>query len=113
MGDDLGTILGAFNLFPKRTRWNRRRNPGGGAAIADVATIGLLQQRELDRAHTVEGLPQQTRIGIEPAKGIVSERMGIEVDAAFALLRSHAATTTPSSTTSPRRSSEAYSLRAI
>ena len=88
-----GTVLGAFNLF--------LTDPGGidhGAeavvqAMADVATIGLLQQRELDRAHTVEGQLQralQTRIGIEQAKGIISEQVGIPMDAAFALLRGYA-----------------------
>ena len=87
-----GTILGAFNLF--------MNDPGGVddatqavvQAMADVATIGLLQQRELDRAHTVEGQLQQalqTRIGIEQAKGIISERVGIPMDAAFSLLRSY------------------------
>jgi transcriptional regulator with GAF, ATPase, and Fis domain len=87
-----GTILGALNLF--------MIDPGGidpeaeavVQAMADVATIGLLQQRELDRAHAVEGQLQralQTRIGIEQAKGIISERMGIPMDAAFALLRGY------------------------
>ena len=88
-----GTILGAFNLF--------MTEPGGidpdaeavVQAMADVATIGLLQQRELDRAHALEGQLHralQTRIGIEQAKGIISERMGIPMDAAFALLRGYA-----------------------
>lgn len=87
-----GAILGALNLF--------LTEPGGidpeaeavVQAMADVATIGLLQQRELDRAHAVEGQLQralQTRIGIEQAKGIISERMGIPMDAAFALLRGY------------------------
>lgn len=87
-----GTILGAFNVFVNE--------PGGidpdlepvVQAMADVATIGLLQQRELDRAHAVEGQLQQalhTRVGIEQAKGIVSERLNIEMDAAFNLLRSY------------------------
>lgn len=58
-----------------------------------MATIGLLQQRELDRARSVEGQLQralQTRISIEQAKGVISEQMGIEIDAAFELLRSYA-----------------------
>jgi len=85
-----GSILGAFNIFLD--------DPGGldpasrrvAQALADVATIGLLQQRELDRAHTVEGQLQQalqTRISIEQAKGIISERINIPMDAAFGLLR--------------------------
>lgn len=87
-----GEILGAFNLF--------LNEPGGidhdaeavVQAMADVATIGLLQQRELDRAHAVEEQLQralQTRIGIEQAKGIISERMGIPMDAAYGLLRGY------------------------
>jgi transcriptional regulator with GAF, ATPase, and Fis domain len=87
-----GEILGAFNLF--------LNEPGGidhdaeavVQAMADVATIGLLQQRELDRAHAVEEHLQralQTRIGIEQAKGIISERMGIPMDASFGLLRGY------------------------
>lgn len=87
-----GTVLGAFGMFLVE--------PGGiddeaetvVQAMADVATIGLLQQRELDRAHAVEGQLQralQTRIGIEQAKGIISERMGISMDDAFTLLRGY------------------------
>ena len=87
-----GTVLGAFGMF--------LLTPGGidgeaeavVQAMADVATIGLLQQRELDRAHAVEGQLQralQTRIGIEQAKGIISEQMGISMDEAFTLLRGY------------------------
>ena len=88
-----GQVLGAFNLF--------MNDPGGiddeaeavVQAMTDVATIGLLQQRELDRARSVEGQLQralQTRISIEQAKGIISEQSDIEIDAAFELLRSYA-----------------------
>ena len=88
-----GAVLGALNLF--------LTEPGGidgeaeavVQAMADVATIGLLQQRELDRAHTVADQLQQalqTRIGVEQAKGIISERRGIAMDAAFSLLRTYA-----------------------
>ena len=87
-----GTVLGAFNLF--------LTDPGGidpaaetlVQSMADVATIGLLLQRELGRAHTVEAQLQralQARIGIEQAKGIVSEWVGVPMDAAFALLRGY------------------------
>ncbi|CAN5481816.1 GAF and ANTAR domain-containing protein [soil metagenome] len=87
-----GTILGAFNLFLNEPGGIDREAEAVVQAMADVATIGLLQQRELDRAHSVEGQLQralQTRIGIEQAKGIISERMGIPMDAAFGLLRGY------------------------
>lgn len=87
-----GTILGAMNLF--------LTEPGGIAessqtvvqAMADVATIGLLQQRELHRAQTVEAQLQHalhSRISIEQAKGIVSEQAGVTMDAAFDVLRAY------------------------
>jgi len=85
-----GTVLGAMNLF--------LTEPGGISAdsltvvqaMADVATIGLLQQRELHRAHTVESQLQhalQSRISIEQAKGIISEQAHVTTDAAFSLMR--------------------------
>jgi hypothetical protein len=87
-----GAVLGAFNLFPTE--------PGGVdpaaeavvQAMADVATIELLQQRELDGAHAVEGQLQQvlqTRIRIGQAKGIISEQLGVPMDTTFPLLRGH------------------------
>jgi transcriptional regulator with GAF, ATPase, and Fis domain len=88
-----GAVLGAFNLFLTEPGGIDADTEAVVQAMADVATIGLLQQRELDRAHAVEGQLQralQTRIGIEQAKGIISEQMGIPMDAAFNLLRSHA-----------------------
>jgi len=87
-----GAVLGAFNLFLTEPGGIDREAEAVVQAMADVATIGLLQQRELDRAHAVEGQLQralQTRIGIEQAKGIIAERMGIPMDAAFVLVRSY------------------------
>ena len=87
-----GTTLGAFNLFLTQPGGIDPQAEAVVQAMADVATIGLLQQRELDRAHAVEGQLQQalqTRIGIEQAKGIIAERMSIPMDAAFSLLRGY------------------------
>ncbi len=87
-----GAVLGAFNLFLNEPGGIDHEAEAVVQAMADVATIGLLQQRELDRAHTVEGQLQralQTRIGIEQAKGIVSEQLGIEMAAAFGLVRGY------------------------
>lgn len=88
-----GTVLGAMNLF--------LTEPGAISsdellvvqAMADIATIALLQQRELDRAHSVEAQLQQalhSRISIEQAKGIISEQAHTSTTAAFELLRRYA-----------------------
>ncbi len=88
-----GTVLGALNLF--------LTYPGGldgdsqtvVQAMADVATIGLLQQREVHRAHTVQAQLQyalHSRISIEQAKGMLAEQADLSLDDAFALLRAHA-----------------------
>lgn len=88
-----GEILGALNLF--------RNEPGGIGeddqlvvqAMGDIATIGLLQQREARRAATVTNQLQHalhSRISIEQAKGVISEQSGLSIDASFALLRGHA-----------------------
>lgn len=88
-----GVGIGAMNLFLTDPGGIDPRSRAVVQAMADVATIGLLQQRELDRAHTVQRQLQQalqTRISIEQAKGIVSERRGVAMDEAFRLLRSYA-----------------------
>ncbi len=84
--------IGSLNLFSRR--------PGGlsdddqhiAQAMADVATIGILQQRAIQDGHVVASQLQtalESRVAIEQAKGILSERMAINVDDAFTLLRDH------------------------
>jgi hypothetical protein len=61
--------------------------------LAAVATIGLVNQRMVDRHERTSAQLQTaltSRITIEQAKGILAERMGIPMGAAFALLRGHA-----------------------
>lgn len=88
-----GEILGAMNLFLNEPGGISSQDLAMVQAMADIATIGILQQRELHRAHTVESQLQsalQSRIGIEQAKGIVAEQATIDPDAAFERLRRHA-----------------------
>jgi AmiR/NasT family two-component response regulator len=61
--------------------------------MADVATIGILQQRSIRQAQEVQAQLQgalQSRVAIEQAKGVVAEQAGVGVDDAFDLLRAHA-----------------------
>jgi GAF domain-containing protein len=64
-----------------------------GQALADVATIGLLQQRAIHRRDTVTEQLQtalNNRVLIEQAKGVLAERLRVDVDEAFILLRRRA-----------------------
>jgi transcriptional regulator with GAF, ATPase, and Fis domain len=88
-----GTVLGALNLFLTRTGGLPDDALAVVQAMADVATISLLQQRALHRSHDVEAQLQHalhSRISVEQAKGMVSEQASVPMDVAFELLRAHA-----------------------
>ena len=62
-------------------------------ALADIATIGILQQRSLHRTSLLaENLQRalNTRIVVEQAKGVLSERGNLPMEETFELLRSYA-----------------------
>jgi GAF domain-containing protein len=88
-----GTVIGALNLF--------RAGPGemGPAdievaqAFADAATIAVLQHRATEEAQVVnEQLTRalNSRVVIEQAKGMVAERLGLDMERSFNVLRTHA-----------------------
>lgn len=85
-----GTSLGAMNLFHTTVGGAGAANWAVVQAMADAASIGLVQQRELVQAHSVAAQLQHalhSRIAIEQAKGIVFERQAVPMDAAFELMR--------------------------
>jgi GAF domain-containing protein len=88
-----GEQIGALNLF--------RTEPGSidaqlvraTRAFADMAAIGILQERAVREGHELARQLQgalNSRIVLEQAKGIVAERAGCELGEAYQLLRWYA-----------------------
>jgi GAF domain-containing protein len=88
-----GTVLGVLNLFHVEPSLMSRADLDAAQALADVATIALLQHRAVLEAQVLnEQLNDalNSRIVIEQAKGMLAERQGLEIEGAFKLLRNHA-----------------------
>ncbi|WUW84842.1 GAF and ANTAR domain-containing protein [Streptomyces sp. NBC_01451] len=86
-------VVGALNLF--------RAEPGPfdptgtliAQALADAATISLLQQRSIHRSNVLNEQLQtalNSRVLIEQAKGKLAERQNIDMEQAFTALRGYA-----------------------
>jgi transcriptional regulator with GAF, ATPase, and Fis domain len=88
--------IGALNMFRVKTGPLSSSDLLVAQALADVATIGILHQRVLMRGAQVNGQLQtalNSRVVIEQAKGVLAERLGLDMDQAFVSLRSMARST--------------------
>ncbi len=86
-------LIGSLNLL--------RAEPGplpttdlvAAQALADVATIGLLQHRAAEEHRLLAEQLQYAlhgRVAVEQAKGVLAEHTGLDMDAAFTALRQYA-----------------------
>ena len=87
------STLGSLNLFSEHPGPLSDSDAVLAQAMADVATIGIVQDRMLAAHATVNDqlvAALDSRVRIEQAKGLLAHRHGVTVEEAFALLRSHA-----------------------
>ncbi len=88
-----GKAIGALNLFRSKTGRLDEPDVPLSQGMADVAAIGLLNERQArERNDTVGQLQRalQSRVVIEQAKGLLAERLRLSMDEAFARLRDYA-----------------------
>jgi len=89
------TTIGALNLLSNVPGPLPPRDVRAAQALADVATIGILQERTLRESMSVrEQLTNAlaSRVVIEQAKGVLAHSRGISMEEAFTLLRTYART---------------------
>jgi GAF domain-containing protein len=88
-----GQAIGALNL------WHHQPNPlptqdlALGQALADVATIAILQERAIRRGEVLNEQLQAaltSRVIIEQAKGLLAQHAQLPMDHAFEAMRSYA-----------------------
>src|SRR5882757_5963137 len=83
-------VIGALNFFDVKAGSLEAEKLRIGQALADVATIGLLQHRAIHRRDVLTEQLQtalNSRVLIEQAKGILAERLQVDMDQAFTALR--------------------------
>ncbi len=88
-----GEGIGALNLFHHQPGALPEADLALGQALADVATIGILQERAIRRGEVFSEQLQtalHSRVIIEQAKGVLAQLGGLSMNSAFDRLRSYA-----------------------
>lgn len=86
-------VIGALNLFNFQAGELTADQQRIGQALADIATIGILQQRAISSRDLLTAQLEtalSSRVVIEQAKGVIAERHGIDQGQAFERLRASA-----------------------
>ncbi|MEA2565703.1 MAG: hypothetical protein QOD49_880 [Actinomycetota bacterium] len=86
-------VIGALNIFRTVAGALDEADLVAAQAMADVATIGILQQRAVQEARVLAEQLQSalnSRVVIEQAKGVLAERAQVNLDDAFGMLRGYA-----------------------
>jgi GAF domain-containing protein len=87
------TTIGSLNLFSNQARELDASDALAAQALADVATIGILQERSVRENAVLADQLQNAlnrRVIIEQAKGVVAHTHGILPSDAFDLIRAYA-----------------------
>jgi GAF domain-containing protein len=85
-------VIGALNLFCAERSELSPDDLSLAQAMADIATIGLLQERLVREQELLSEQLQNalnSRVLVEQAKGVLAQRASLGIDEAFELMRSH------------------------
>lgn len=91
-----GQTIGSLNLFRDREGALNEQDAIAAQALADVATISIIQARTIRDGTTLKDQLQRaldSRVLIEQAKGVLSQTHRLDMNAAYRLLRHHARST--------------------
>ena len=88
-----GDVIGTLGLFNRRSGGLSAEDAKVARALADIATIGILQERTIRHGEVLTEQLQgalNSRITIEQAKGLLAHAGGLDMEEAFQALRRHA-----------------------
>ncbi|WP_299168500.1 GAF and ANTAR domain-containing protein [uncultured Arthrobacter sp.] len=89
-------VIGAMGLLGTSTGALSEEDAAIAQAMADVATISLLQERAVRESTVINEQLQRalaSRVLIEQAKGVIAQTKNVDMSEAFSLLRTHARST--------------------